>query len=65
MRRVQHASLEEDGPILEEDLDILHDLQDELVGDIEWEIGDVLIVDVGFYLDDLDEDKDERIPIVI
>lgn len=40
-----YAGLPEDEPIPEEDLDIVHNLQQELSVDIDWEIGDVLIID--------------------
>jgi hypothetical protein len=45
----QYAGFPEDEPIPEEDLDTVHNLQQELSVDIDWEIGDVLIIDVcGF-----------------
>ncbi|KAJ5095771.1 hypothetical protein NUU61_005127 [Penicillium alfredii] len=40
-----YAGLPEDEPIPEEDLDTLHNLQQELSVNIDWEIGDVLIID--------------------
>lgn len=43
----QYAGLTEDEPIPERDLDAVHNLQQEFAVDIDWEIGDVLIIDVG------------------
>jgi len=40
-----HAGTEVDEPIPEEDLDILHNLQNELAVNIKWEVGDVLVLD--------------------
>lgn len=52
---LQYAGLEADEPVPEEDLDILQSLQNELSVYIEWEIGDVLVLDVRSLL--LYEDK--------
>ncbi|CAG8908636.1 unnamed protein product [Penicillium egyptiacum] len=42
-----YAGLPKDEPIPEEDMDILHNLQQELSVNVDWEIGDVLIIDVS------------------
>lgn len=47
---VQYAGLTEDEPIPEGDLDAVHNLQQEFAVDIDWEIGDVLIIDVGDFV---------------
>jgi len=40
-----YAGLEADEAIPEKDLDILHNLQDQLSVNIKWEVGDVLVID--------------------